>query len=76
MPLPMVTHDKPVLISDGHPIDVVEFGDGATARVASQRPLVPGQFLNLTPSHPDDLPEQPAYECDGVVADYLIVDVS
>jgi hypothetical protein len=31
--------------------------------------------MNLTPSHPDDLPEQPAYDCDGVVADYLIVDV-
>ena len=74
MPLPMVTHDKPVLISDGHTIYVVEFGDGATARVASRKPLVPGQFMNLTPSHPDGLPEQPEYEFDGVPVEYLIVD--
>lgn len=75
MQLSMVTDDAPISTRDGHTIYVVEFGDGATARVASKKPLAPGQFMNLTPSHPDDLPEQPAYDCDGIVADYLIVDV-
>jgi hypothetical protein len=32
----MVTDDKPISTRDGHTIYVVEFGDGATARVASK----------------------------------------
>lgn len=74
MPLPMVSNTDPVPTTDGHTIYVVEFADGATARVASRKPLVPGQFMNLTPSHPDGLPEQPEYEFDGVPVEYLIVD--
>lgn len=75
MQLSMVTDDKPIATSDGHTIYVVEFGDGATARVASKRQLVPGQFLYLTPPHPDDLPEQREYEFDGIPVEYLVVEV-
>ena len=75
MPLPMVTHAKPVPTSDGHTIYGVEFSDGATARVASKQPLMPGQFLNLTPPHPDDLPEEREYEFDGIPVEYLVVEV-
>jgi hypothetical protein len=56
MQLSMVTDDKPIATRDGHTIYVVEFGDGATARVASKKPLAPGQFMNLTPPTPTTSP--------------------